>query len=41
MEELPEIYHLWNPLTEAVFLQSKCVLDRHESMKGSYKRGEK
>jgi len=41
MEELPDIYHLWNPLTEAVFLQSKCVLDRHESTKGNYRCGEK
>ena len=28
-EQLPEIYHLWNPLTEQVFLHSREVLDRH------------
>jgi 8-oxo-dGTP diphosphatase len=29
LAELPEIYHLWNPLTEQVFLHSRDVLDRH------------
>ena len=33
VEELPEIYHLWNPLMECVFKHSKDVLDRHEAMK--------
>lgn len=36
MEELPEIYHLWNPMTEAVFKHSKCVLDRHKAIKDCY-----
>jgi len=30
MAELPEIYHLWNPLTELVFLHSLEVLSRSE-----------
>ena len=34
LDELPEIYHLWNPLTESLFKHSKCVLDRHEATKG-------
>ena len=29
LEELPPIYHLWNPLTEAVFQHSAEVLKRH------------
>ncbi len=29
LEELPEIYHLWNPLTQLVFEHSKEVLERH------------
>ena len=33
VEELPEIYHLWNPLMECVFKHSKDVLVRHEAMK--------
>ncbi len=28
LEELPSIYHLWNPLTERVFEHSKEILDR-------------
>ncbi len=28
LEELPEIYHLWNPLTSMVFDHSREVLDR-------------
>lgn len=38
-EELPEIYHLWNPLTEQVFLHSKAILDRHRSTKECYDCG--
>jgi 8-oxo-dGTP diphosphatase len=40
MDRLPEIYHLWNELTEAVFHQSKRVLARHETTKGCYDCGE-
>lgn len=40
MEELPEIYHLWNPLTEQVFLLSKRVLDRHEGTKDCFDCGD-
>ena len=40
MEELPAIYHLWNPLTEQVFLHSKCVLDRHKETKDCYDCGD-
>ena len=40
MEELPEVYHLWNPLTEQVFLHSKDVLDRHEETKDCYDCGD-
>ena len=29
LDELPETYHLWNPLTEAVFKYSEQVLKRH------------
>jgi 8-oxo-dGTP diphosphatase len=29
LEQLPDIYHLWNPLTEALFLHSRDVLRRH------------
>ncbi len=29
LDELPALYHLWNPLTELVFLHSKEILDRH------------
>ncbi|MBX3096747.1 MAG: NUDIX domain-containing protein [Fimbriimonadaceae bacterium] len=29
VEELPDIYHLWNPLTEALFLHSRDILRRH------------
>jgi len=29
LEELPEIYHLWNPLTKMVFEHSKEILERH------------
>lgn len=28
-EDLEEIYHLWTPLTEALFLHSREVLERH------------
>ena len=37
MEELPETYHMWNPMLEAVFNHSKCVLDRHKAIKDCYK----
>lgn len=40
IDKLPEIYHLWNELTEAVFHQSKRVLTRHESNKDCYGCGE-
>jgi 8-oxo-dGTP diphosphatase len=40
MDRLPEIYHLWNDLTEAVFHQSKRVLARHASNKDCYGCGE-
>lgn len=30
LEELPEIYHLWNPLTEMVFEHSREVLERRK-----------
>lgn len=30
LEELPEIYHVWNPLTEMVFQHSREVLERLE-----------
>lgn len=29
LSELPEVYHLWNPLTEAVFKYSEEILKRH------------
>lgn len=29
IEQLPEIYHLWTPLTEALFCHSRTVLTRH------------
>jgi 8-oxo-dGTP diphosphatase len=29
VEELPEIYHLWNPLTEEVFRHSREIHERH------------
>ncbi len=29
VEELPDIYHLWNDLTEAVFMHSKQCIERH------------
>ncbi|MBS1723872.1 MAG: NUDIX domain-containing protein [Armatimonadetes bacterium] len=32
--ELPEIYHLWNPLTEAVFKHSHEILKRHAAALG-------
>ncbi|HVT12546.1 MAG TPA: NUDIX domain-containing protein [Fimbriimonadaceae bacterium] len=31
MEELPEIYHLWTPLTEMVFKHSQEIMERSES----------
>ncbi len=34
-EELPGVYHLWNPLTEAVFAYSREVLRRHAQIIGS------
>lgn len=39
VEELPEIYHLWNPLTELVFKHSRSVLDRHQATKECYDCG--
>lgn len=35
MEELPAIYHLWNPLTEMVFEHSREVLGRCPKKKSS------
>ena len=32
--QLPEVYHLWNPLTEAVFQHSYDVLRRHAQALG-------
>jgi 8-oxo-dGTP diphosphatase len=32
LEELPEIYHLWNPLTQMVFEHSYEVLQRKRSL---------
>lgn len=29
LDRLPEVYHLWNDLTEQVFLHSREILDRH------------
>jgi 8-oxo-dGTP diphosphatase len=34
LEELPPIYHLWNPLTEAVFHYSAEILKRHAAAIG-------
>lgn len=34
VEELPAIYHLWNPLTEEVFSHSRTVLRRLEQAYG-------
>jgi 8-oxo-dGTP diphosphatase len=31
MDELPEIYHIWNPLTEQVFLHAREILRRREA----------
>jgi 8-oxo-dGTP diphosphatase len=30
LDELPELYHLWNPLTKLVFEHSREILDRHK-----------
>ncbi len=32
MHELPALYHLWNPLTEAVFAHSLAELSRYQAM---------
>lgn len=41
LEELPAIYHIWNPLTEQVFRYSFEVLQRHrERLKGASHDGE-
>jgi 8-oxo-dGTP diphosphatase len=29
LEELPDMYHLWNELTEQVFLHSREIVERH------------
>jgi 8-oxo-dGTP diphosphatase len=29
LDQLPEIYHLWNPLTQAVFEHARAVMVRH------------
>ncbi|MBS1713944.1 MAG: NUDIX domain-containing protein [Armatimonadetes bacterium] len=34
LAELPETYHLWNPLTEAVFKYSEQILKRHAAALG-------
>jgi len=34
IDELPEIYHLWNPLTKRVFEHSREVLERQEKWGG-------
>ncbi|MCW5936091.1 MAG: NUDIX domain-containing protein [Fimbriimonadaceae bacterium] len=34
VDQLPEIYHLWNPLTEAIFDYSAEVLRRHAATLG-------
>ncbi len=34
IEELPELYHYWNAMTENVFQHSHCVVKRLESVKG-------
>ena len=36
LADLPETYHLWNPLIEAVFKHSKKVLERHEKIMDAY-----
>ncbi|MBL8065697.1 MAG: NUDIX domain-containing protein [Chthonomonadaceae bacterium] len=36
LEELPAIYHLWNPLTEAVFHYSAEILRRHAATMDSF-----
>ena len=33
MEELPDIYHLWTPLTEMVFEHSREIMERSETQK--------
>ncbi len=35
MEELPAIYHMWNPLTEMVFDHAREIIDRSESRRMS------
>ena len=35
LEDLPPIYHLWNPLTEAVFHYSEEILKRHAAALGN------
>ncbi len=32
LEQLPDIYYLWNPLTEAVFHHSRLLLNRHAAL---------
>lgn len=39
LAELPEIYHLWNDLTELVFLHSREVIERSFGSKRSDKPG--
>lgn len=34
IDELPEVYHLWTPLTEAVFRHSYDVLTRRRKLSG-------
>lgn len=35
LDELPDIYHLWNPLTKMVFEHSLEVLDRQDARRKS------
>lgn len=35
LDSLPDVYHLWNPLTEAVFNHSAEILRRHKAAMGS------
>lgn len=35
LADLPEVYHLWNPLTEAVFQHSRDVMARYSKATGN------
>jgi 8-oxo-dGTP diphosphatase len=39
VEQLPDIYHLWNPLTAAVFDHAKAVMERHVRAMGRFGGG--